>query len=97
MFRSTAIGRLAVVIITAVLAEYSAESRPELQEKRATAMSEFGVSVAAESGFLFVAANSKNSGKRGPGTVHLFQRRDSAWVHVGVLSAPEATVDDHSS
>lgn len=94
MCRRTAMERLAVVLIAAVLAVYSAESRTQLQEVRATPWSGFGVSVAVESGFLFVAANSERSGKRDPGTVHLFQRRDSAWVHVGVLLVPEATVED---
>jgi len=94
MWRSAVIGRLAVVIIAAVLAVYSAESQPELQVERATPWSEFGASVAAESDFVFVTANAGSSGQRGPGTVHIFQRRDSGWVHVGVLSAPEAIVED---
>lgn len=92
MCRSIAIERLAVLPIAAVLVVYSAESRTHLHEDRATPWSEFGTSVAIESGFLFVAANSETGGKRG--RIHLFQRRDSAWVHVGVLSAPEATVED---
>jgi hypothetical protein len=94
MCRSTAIARRAVVLIAAVLAGYSAEPRTQLQEVRSTSWSEFGVSVAVGSGFLFVAANSEESGRRGGGTVHLFKRRDSAWVHGGVLSTPEATVED---
>jgi hypothetical protein len=91
---NTGIRRLAFVIVTAGLAVYAADSRSELQQRRATSWSGFGVSVAAASGFLFVAANAEQGGKRGPGTVHIFQRRGSAWVHVGVLLTPEATVED---
>jgi len=94
MCRRTAVERLAVLIIVAVPAVYSAELQPQSKEQPRTSWSAFGVSVAAASGFLFVSANSETSGKRGAGTVHLFQRRDSAWVHVGILSAPEATVED---
>ena len=93
-FRSTAIGLLAVVIIASVFAVCSAELRLELQDERRPGWSEFGVSVAADAGFLFVIANSENNGKRGPGVVHVFQRRGSAWAHVGILSAPDATAED---
>jgi hypothetical protein len=94
MYRNTVVDRLAVVMIAVVLAMYPAESRMQLREAREVSWSEFGISVAAGSGFVFVAANSEKSGTRGPGTVHLFQRRDSAWVHVGMLSAPEAIAED---
>ena len=94
MYRSTAVERLAVLMIVAVPAVYSAELPPQSKEQPRTSLSAFGGSVAAGSGFLFVAANSETSGKRGSGTVHLFQRRDSAWVHAGILSVPEATVED---
>ena len=94
MCRRTAIERLAVLIIVVVLAVYSAEVASQSKEQPRPSLSAFGGSVAASSGFLFVAANSETSGKRGFGTVHLFQHRDSAWVHAGILSVPEATVED---
>jgi len=81
-------------MIVAVPALYSAELRPQSKEQPHTSWSAFGVSVAATSGFLFVAGNSETSGQRGAGTVHVFQRRDSAWVHAGILSAPDATVKE---
>jgi hypothetical protein len=89
----TVLSRLAV-LIAAALATYPAESRTREQDARKSPWAEFGVAVAASSGYLFVAASSGKSGTRGPGTIHLFQRRDSAWVHAGLLSAPEAIVED---
>lgn len=94
MISRTVLDRLAVVMIAAVLAMYSVASRTRAQEARPIPWSEFGVSVAAAPGILFVAANAGTGGKRGPGTVHLFRRRDAAWAHIGVLSAPEAIVED---
>ena len=94
MISRTVLDRLAVVMIAAVLAMYSVASPTRGQEARPTPWSEFGVSVASVPGVLFVAANAGTDGKRGPGTVHLFRRRDAAWTHAGVLSAPEAIVED---
>ena len=94
MCRRTAVGRLAVLTLVTVSALYSAELRLRSKEQPRASWSAFGGSVAATSGFLFVAANSDTSGKGGAGTVHLFERRDSAWVHAGTLSVPEATVED---
>jgi len=54
----------------------------------------FGGAVAAESGTIFVAASPLRKGKRGPGTVHVFQRRDSRWVRAQILSVPASTFED---
>src|SRR5215203_5104291 len=54
----------------------------------------FGGGVAAESGAIIVAASPLTKGKRGPGTVHVFQRRDSRWVRAEILSAPESRFED---
>jgi hypothetical protein len=53
-----------------------------------------GVSVAAGSGSLFVAASPQKDGKRGPGTVHVFERGGSGWIESRVLPTPEATLQD---
>jgi hypothetical protein len=89
----TVLSRLAV-LIAAALATYPAESRTREQDAQKTPWAEFGVSVAAAPGVIFVAASSASGGQRRSGTVHLFQRRDAAWVHAGVLSAPAAIVED---
>jgi len=54
----------------------------------------FGGGVAALPDTVFVAASAARDRQRGPGTVHVFQRRDSRWVRVDILSAPESTFAD---
>ena len=85
-----ALTAIAIALVAAVSAR---ESRPQAQPK-ATPWAEFGVSVAAGSGSLFVAASPQNDGKRGPGTVHVFERGGSGWIESRVLPTPEATVQD---
>ena len=92
--RRTAVGRLAVLMIVAVPALYSAELRPQSKEQPHTSCVGIRRISCGHVGFLFVAGNSETSGQRGVGYVHVFQRRDSAWVHAGILSAPDATVKE---
>ena len=67
---------------------------PLSQRDAQPSLAEFGLSVAATPGRIFVAANLRQGDERGPGTVHVFERRGSGWVETSVLSVPEVTVED---
>jgi len=94
MHRNWIVERLAAVVVAAVLAVGSRGTLARVTQGGPLLWAEFGVSVAVESGTVFVAASPKKNGERSEGTVHLFERRQSAWVETGRLSAPEATVED---
>jgi hypothetical protein len=81
-------------MITAVLAVSLQRAVARTQQNGSTSWAEFGVSVAAVSETIFVAASPMRNGKRGPGTVHVFQHRSAGWVRAEVLLVPEATVED---
>ena len=82
--------RLGVVLVTAVLAVSQSGTMVRTQANDSVPWAEFGVSVAAVSETIFVAASPMRRGKRDPGTSHVFQRQQSGWVRAGVLPAPEA-------
>lgn len=82
-----------VVAITAVLPA-SLEKAVAGTPQDDSPWAEFGVSVAALSDTVFVAASRMRDGQRDPGTVHVFERQRSRWVNVGVLSVPEARAED---
>ncbi len=86
--------RLAVVMITAVLTMSLQRPVTPTQLKGSAHWAEFGVSVAAVSETIFVAASPMRSGKRGPGSVYVFQHRSAGWVRADVLSVPEIAVED---
>ena len=88
------IERLAVVGIAASLLALSDPTSAQSASDRPDPRAEFGVSVAAAPGLVFVAANSKQSGGRGPGMVYVYERRGSDWIPTGTLSAPHATLED---
>ena len=71
---------------------HAALARPQPRESPPWA--EFGISVAALSDTIFVAASPMKSGTRGPGEIHVFQRRTSGWGRADILSVPAATVED---
>ena len=86
--------RLGVVLVTAVLAVSQSGTMARTQANNSAPWAEFGVSVAAVSDTIFVAASPMRNGQRDPGTIHVFQRQQSAWVRAGVLPAPEARAED---
>src|SRR5688572_23869383 len=85
--------RLSVVVVT-VLAVSQSGTMARTQANNRAPWAEFGVSVAASSDTIFVAASPMRNGQRDPGTVHVFQRQQSAWVRAGVLPVPEARIED---
>jgi FG-GAP repeat len=86
--------RLVVVMSTAVLGVSLQQPVARTQPIGSPPWAEFGVSVAAASETIFVAATPMRNGKRGPGTVHVFQHRSAGWVRTDVLSASEMAVED---
>lgn len=94
MHRAWIIAQFAAVVVAAVLALGSQGTLAQVKQGGPLLWAEFGVSVAVESDTVFVAASPRKDGERGSGTVHLFERRQSAWVEASVLSVPEATVED---
>ena len=81
-------------MVTAVLAVSQSGTMARAQVNNSAPWAEFGVSVAAVSDTIFVAASPMRNGQRDPGTVHVFQRQQSGWVRAGVLPVPEARVED---
>jgi hypothetical protein len=81
-------------MIAAILAISLQRALALTQQYTPPAWAQFGVSVAAASETIFVAASPMENGKRGPGVVHVFQRRSEAWVRGDVLRVPDATVED---
>jgi hypothetical protein len=90
----TGTARLAVVMITAVLTASLQRPVAPRQPNGSPHWAEFGVSVAAVSETIFVAASPMRNGKRGPGSVYVFQHRSAGWVRADVLSVPEIAVED---
>lgn len=86
--------RLSVVLIAAVLAVSQSGTTARAQANNSAPWAEFGVSVAALSDTIFVAASPMRNGQRDPGAVHVFRRQQSGWVRAGVLPVPEARVED---
>ena len=89
-----AMGRLAVIAIVAGLVASSGRTHAQPKLDPPDRWAEFGVSVAAAPGLIFVVASPKQSGRRGPGTVHVFERRGPDWVAAATLSVPHATMED---
>ena len=85
---------LRIVVLVAVALALSPQCRMARTPGNDSPFVTFGGGVAAESGTIFVAASPLTKGKRGPGTVHVFQRRDSRWCRAEVLSVPESTFED---
>jgi FG-GAP repeat protein len=86
--------QLVVVLVGAALLALSLQRGVARTPRSDPPFVTFGGAVAAGSGTIFVAGNRMTKGKRGPGTVHVFQRRDSRWVRVDILSVPESTFQD---
>jgi len=86
--------RLAAVAIAASLLAFSDPTSAQPSSDRPDLWAEFGVSVAAAPGLIFVAASPKQSGRRGPGMVYVYERRGSDWIPTGTLSTPHATMED---
>jgi len=86
--------QLSVVSVTAVLAVSQSGTMARSQANNRAPWAEFGVSVAAVSDTIFVAASPMRNGQRDPGAVHVFQRQQSGWVRAGVLAVPEARAED---
>ena len=92
----TGTARVAVVMITAILTvslQRPMAPTPK-QPNGSPHWAEFGVSVAAVSETIFVAASPVRNGKRDPGSVYVFQHRSAGWVRADVLSVPEIAVED---
>lgn len=85
---------LGVVLTAAILAVSQPGPVARAQQKASPPWADFGVSVAAVSDTIFVAASPLKDGQRHPGTVHVFQRRQSRWVATNVLPVPEARAED---
>ena len=81
-----AIATIVAVILHAILGR--------AQPRESPPWAEFGISVAALSDTIFVAASPMKGGTRGPGEIHVFQRRTSGWGRADILSVPAATVED---
>lgn len=81
-------------VAAAILAVSQLGPVARTQQKTSLPWADFGVSVAAVSDTIFVAASQLKDGQRVPGTVHIFQRRESRWVRAGVLPVPEARAED---
>jgi hypothetical protein len=86
--------RLAVAAIVASLVMCCDRVESQPAQNRLDRWAEFGVSVTAARDVIFVAASPKQGGRRGPGMVHVFERRDSAWVAAAPLSVPHVTMED---
>jgi hypothetical protein len=67
---------------------------PAETQPQAPRWAAFGYSVALLSDTVFVAARDVASPARHGGTVHVFERRPEGWVRAGILSVPEANVED---
>ena len=83
-----------LMTITTVLSVTVPRGVARTQQSGSSSFAEFGVSVAALSETIFVAASPIRDGKRAPGSVHVFERRPAGWVRSDVLSVPEATAED---
>ena len=83
-----------IVILIAALLGVSLPQAAASAPQGTPPWAEFGVSVAAVADTIFVAASPMRGAKSRPGTVHVFERRQSRWVRTAELSVPEATVED---